>query len=366
MEVRKSKVWRTLNVPLTEKFEEKELLISEPKEFKLPDNVRFNDFDPTAIQDFIKTHNRTLSDNINLFPSVLLKNLSGSCYTTIMKGNEIISFALATIIPIRTDIEYNMKFEFGDWKHLSSQKTLLYGYTNYLCAHKDHRDAEKGINAIKATLNYGIPRGVMCGYFISPSARTSNYVTLRNWLRPLDFKMCRKAGFSFLNLRKDKDKSEIRNELYYKIKIDQKYGVIEATSKHLKNFLQLSKNCTFCLAPNGAFWDRFIEIFKTVVVTENGKVVAIGSFLITETLMTKTETTIKIANMVFCIGDPVILKALILEASKSAHIAMGYDIGICKEAVLADLRCFFSGKMYLELYNSSVIHNIEDICVPIF
>ncbi len=218
--IRKSNIWKSLNVPLTTEFDQVELLNPTPEEFKLPDNIKFNDYDKQKLIEFLKINNKTLSENINLLPEILFKDLSLFCFTTITQDNEIISFALATIIPIKVKKNYDIKFEYEEWKCLNSEKILLFGYTNYLCAHQNYRDKEKGINAVKATLNYGIPRGVLCGYFIGTSPKTSNYIELNCWIRPLNFSFCKIAKFSFLDYRKTNDKSELRNELFYKIKID--------------------------------------------------------------------------------------------------------------------------------------------------
>jgi hypothetical protein len=366
-EIRKSNIWKSLNVPLTSNFKSVELINPTPTEFKLPEHIKFNDFDPEALLKFVSENNKTASGNINLFPKELFNNISGSCYTTLIKNDKIVSFALATIIPIKVSKEYDVYFGLGDWKSINTQKTLLFGYTNYLCAHKEHRDQEKGINAVKATLNYGIPRGVICGYFIGTTPKTSNYLELNNWSLPLNFAYCRTAGFPFTNYRRVKDKSELRNELHYKIKIDSKYNIQSATIDHLADFQRLSKGYTFVLSPNIFFWGKMLQMFKTYVLVENKKVVSIGSILITETLMTEKNKILKYANIVFCIGDPIILKALLLTSEKlGAHVAIGYEIGNLTASVIADSKVINSGKMYLEFYNTSLVHKPENVCVPIF
>jgi hypothetical protein len=365
--IRDSNIWKSLNAPLTSKFDEIELIDPQPVEFKLPDDIKFNDFDKAKLLQFHKTQNKTLSGNINHFPEILFDNLALSCFTTITANNEIISFALATIIPIRVKKNYNVKFEHKDWEALNAGNTLLFGYTNYLCAHQDYRNIQKGINAVKATLNYGIPRGVLCGYFIGTSPKTSNFIELNNWIRSLNFSACRSAKFLFPDHRKPGDKSELRNELFYKIKIDEKYKYDLATSKNLKDFKKLSINYKFVLAPNAEFWNKWISIFKTYVVIYDGKVVGIGSFLVTETLISQSGKILRVANIVFCIGDPIILKILLDAGTKlGAGIATGYGLGILTDTVLSDAKTVNSGKMFLEFYNTSIRYSPEQVCVPIF
>ena len=366
--IRESKKWKNLNVPLAKDFPENEIINKNPIESKISDVIiKYNNFDQDELLDFIRNHNITASGNTNFLPKELFKNIKNSCFATFAIDNKLISFGLSTIVPIKVKEDHKIDFVHKDFAHLNSNNTILFGYTNYLCTHKDFRSTGKGIGTVEAILNYGISRGVICGYFISPSPRTANYIELNNWMRPLNFTAAKKIGFTFKSFRMPKDKSELRNELYYKINLPTEFVQKDAHLGHLNDYIRLIKDTTFAFYPNKSAWEQWLNVFKTYVIYENNKVISVGSLLITETFMSKTKKVAKIANIVFIVGDPVILNFLFNVANDlGAHIVLGYQIGDLDDETLESLKCSSGGKMYLEFYNTSLKHKVENICVPIF
>ena len=360
--IRESQNWKNMNVPMSQKFEEKEILTLQPEEFKILETVVYND--SKEVCEFVKTYNQTLSENINYFPKNLL-SFQYICLTTLEIENKIMSFALASIIPIRAKTPYHIIPKEQDWQNLISKDVLLYGYTNYLCSREKGKGY--GIRSIQATLNYGIPRGVLCGYYIVTSPKTANYLELKNWIRPLNYSVAKLAGFKFPSFRKKGDKSELRNDLYYKIKLDKNLVFALAKSVDLEKYYGLVKDGTFVFYPNHKFWDQWTSVFNTYTLSENGKVISVGSILITETMMTKTNKVLKICNIALLVGDPRILGYLLEMGNKlGAGIAMGYQIGSLNMEILGEIKCFDSGTMFLEFYNTSIVHKAEGIMAPIY
>ena len=200
---RESKEWISMNSVLTTDSKEKSIISSNAtikNNLEEKYNVVYNDI--SKVPKFINKNNKNISGNIFLISSDFLNIIhkkSCFCICSITENNDIKSFCMSLILPIRVEKIQRDMIKYTDTSldnYHSNKKTILFGYTNYLCVDLESRNTGLGMNAVKATLEYGYNKGVQFGYYITVIQKTVSSLSLIPWFRLINYKNATKVGYT--------------------------------------------------------------------------------------------------------------------------------------------------------------------------
>jgi hypothetical protein len=374
---RESKEWITMNTVLDLETKEKSIVsnISTKNNLNEEYKVIYNEiFDSKKITEFIRKNNKNISNNIflisNEFLNIIYKK-SCFCICNIMKNNEIKSFCISLILPIKVEKIQRDMIKYTDISldnFHPNKKTVLFGYTNYLCTDLESRNTGIGINAVKATLEYGFDKGVQFGYFVSPVQKTVSSLALIPWFRIINHKNATRVGYS---IPEANDWSETKINLTFSNKIPLKYRIEQSSIddyRHYNKFTILKK---FVYTPSKDHWLLYINSFLTYNVYFEKELVGMFSIKKSEIFISKSEKIANVSNLLWILGNEehieTILKCVcnIAEALKT-DILYGYVIGDLNVDNVKEINGSFTRQMFFEFYNTHIKYELKDITVPLY
>lgn len=374
---RESKTWVTMNTTLSNTYDPKLIISTAPSVSpKLPENYRFINNYIQGLEEFIKNNNKSVSNNISLFTSKMIQLFKDNKIiffeNIIDEQKEIKSFSLAMCVPIYIqNLDTSViKFEedyYSDF--IVPQKSVLFGYVNYMCVHTDERDHALGLSTVQGILNFGYPKGVWFGYYIVDIPKTKASMVLQPWYRIINYNNAKNIGYSIKDNKQKDDKDDIRTRLYYSIKIPNNYKIVNCISNDLEEYYKLIINKTFVYYPSQKHWDLYITTFKTFKIIENNKIIGMYSLFNTNVYISKTNKISNVCNLLWCLGTEMleILKCVFSTAqSFKSDICNGFILGDVDLNSVNENKTILVKQMYLEFYNTNVKREHSEINIPIY
>lgn len=373
MQFRESKNWAEMNTTLSKKFEAKNIISTLPSvKHNLSDDYKISYQLHSDLIDFIAKNYIAESGNISLitkeFIQKIIENNNIFCTCNILSKNQLVTFCLSLIIPIRVEkIQRNM-IKYSDTSlddNHPNEKTVFFGYTNYLCVHKEERNHELGINAVKATLEYGFSKGVQFGYFLSSTPKTTASMNIKPWFRIINIANARKIGHKFEGIKEMELKAHLSNH------ISKNYTIKKSTTDDLKSYGKFVSSKKFAFVPSKNYWDLYLKIFETYTVLFFDGTVGMFSLLKTKIFLTSKNKIIDIYRVLWCVGSEEHMKSILkcicnVSENSKVDVLYGFILGDINKIDVEKIGGLFSPDMYLEFYNTNIKYELKDINIPIY
>jgi hypothetical protein len=376
-----------MNTTLNPDYEE-QLIIgrTDNLDVKLADDykVLYSIANYDELYNFIQKNNKTdNSNNICLLPIELMKKLNNkcSCFTSVLSNNsnatrvKLDAFCLSLILPVKIDKLTTDKLTYSDKSYDEfNDNTVLFGYTNYLCVSEEKRKVALGIAAVRLTLQYGREKGIQFGYFLEYTPKSTNNIKIFPWYRVINYASANKAGYKIADVKKVGDRDDRRLKLYYDSNIPKGYEIIKINGTggaNLVDYKKLVADKTICYYPSQIHWEYYCKMFDVYMVKNGSNIVGMYSVTKTNVYIRTTGMVSNVCNLLWCVGLKLevynVLKCVVNTASKmNVDILGGFIMGDVVTDAVVKLKCMFTTPMYLEYYNTSIKHKIENINLPLY
>jgi hypothetical protein len=366
-----SKHWKTMNIVQKEEKNDGAIISTNPSpEAKIDIDYTIKYGYNKGIIQFLKNNNITDSGNVPMSDEKWLENCTDDvfCLCRIEKKDKIYGFCLSLILPISVQKITRNMIKYTDTSldiYHSNKKTVHFGYTNYLCSDIKEREKDFGINSVKATLQYGYPKGVQFGYYVNTEQRSRHGIQIYPWYRILNYKHATKAGFKTLKTSDE----VLNNELYFKPTMPVGYKTQLCDENDWKTHNKFNSDKLLAFTPNKDYWKIYCKHFETYKVIYENVIVGIYSIYIHNVYMKKSDITCRCSTLIFLCGIethiPNILQCSTNNCGNS-DVVYGYAIGDVKIEHLQKLKAYLVKPMWLEWYNTGVKYKTTEIHVPIY
>jgi hypothetical protein len=365
-----SKYWITMNTSMDAADDSKTIISLEPSPAaQLPDDYKISFDIKNDIPTFLKYNNITSSGNIVLLPETLYKKFldkSNICACSILSGDKIVAVCISLIIPINVERIQRNQLKISDTSlenYHPNKKTVLFGYTNFLCSNTETREKSLAINSVRATLEYGYKFGVQFGYYLTTKPITATALKISPWFRPINSKNAIAAGFKITESK--------HNHLIYSNNLPNDYSYALATASDLKHYNKFIGSKKIYWNPSKEYWNLYLSIFNVIIIKYKDEIVGLASIVTTAINMSSTNKIINTGVLMWCVGiSEHLSKTLKCVCNycndNKINVLYGYTIGDVTTEIHSSINSFNTPEMYLEFYNTNIKYTMSEILLPLY
>ncbi len=321
------------------------------------------------VANFIDSENRTSSGNITRISEKFLSSLETlSMYTAIaIFDRSIVGFALSIPLPIRTqEVQGTLKGSKHVTKLIGGRNCIsVRGCTTFLCVREDMKGKGLAGMIIESVIKEGLARGVSTDYHLTAKKRSPNAVPVRTWIRPIDPKAARVAGFKFTTPGRSRYN---RDNIVFKKKYLTDTKCILVTSDnaelHYEQALSLMRG-KYCYYPTLEHWKVYTTVLDTYVVYSDATMVSWFS-IYTNELVIGNRDPCTVKTVVLSAGNGMSLAKEAVNVSSDAVVLYFYEMGsMTSDSIRSVNGLSTNGENYFEMYNSKLVLDPSDIHVPL-
>lgn len=371
--IRESKEWIRMNTIMSQGFQMRMIITPNPTIKSDLDLIYiFESEIPKNIEAFICANSKQDTGNICIFPKQYLIPYKlvylQSLYQREQVGeNKLIGTSVNLILPIKIqNFPVNeVKFKEFEYKEFATKESVLFGYMHYLTIDRNLREKRLGINSIRKALNYGHPKGIWFGYYITAVQKTSLAHPITPWYKVINPGPAKKAGCTVYETKQDGDRSKVRDKFFYTNILPKGYSYRKAKATDLSKYLDLVKGTKIVYYPSQVHWNQYLKLYDTYVVEKENDIISIFSLFESQIYISINKIKLNLCHLVLAAGDPDITLqfASYIANEMKADLLQGYMIGSLKRDNLE--KCLLMNNVYLELYNHAARYQLSDFCIPL-
>lgn len=356
-----------LNNSLTKLTDDNILLTNEgPQDYKLPlnfherlyykinDDVKcMSDDEKIILQKFIKENNCTDTGNVTELSDDTLLRMVSTQHTIclIYDKSETKEKLIGCVFSLIFRLNYN----------------ILSSYTTNLCVHKSYRNKGIAMILIRAVMKHGYKYNINHGYYMTFNKHHSMNKIIPSWFRPINLSKAKNAGYSVMEYKQINDRNNNRQKLAYKItkpkilpiKLDNSEKSYELYMLIISNNKNIDK---LMLTPTYIEFKSLCKCFD-IYVTDDKSLFMLFPMTCT---IGSTNKNVNNCHLSLMIGN-VIPQVLWIANEMKYDLLYGWISGdITEDRVKENKGLITVAQSYLEMYNTKIMSDLNDIYIPIF